>query len=80
MAALPEIKHTRFFLTLIVLLGLFVAMAVDLTIMLMKLPTDQVTFGLLNVIVGALIAMSNTAFQAYFKGQEAKDAAIGAVA
>jgi hypothetical protein len=56
------------------MVGLFIAVMVDLVIIVMQVAVNELTFALLNVVVGALIAMGNTAYNSYFTDRAAVDA------
>lgn len=73
-----DIKNTRFFLTLVMTGGLFLFGMLDILIMVMQIPVNEVEFGLLNIIVGALITSVTTCYKAYFDDRQAVDTAMTA--
>jgi len=69
-----DIKNTRFFLTLVAIAGLFLLVCVDAVIIVMKVPVEQSTFGLLNVILGAFVTQVTTCYKSYFEDRAEMDA------
>jgi uncharacterized membrane protein YvlD (DUF360 family) len=62
-----ELKNTRFFLTLLVMFGLFLAVIADFLIIILAVPINDIAFGLLNLIVGAMISQAGTCYTSYFE-------------
>lgn len=65
-----EIKNTRFLLTLIAVLGIAIAGLSAVYLILKGITIDQAMLAVFTTIVGALIGLVNTAYNAYFKDRQ----------
>jgi predicted membrane chloride channel (bestrophin family) len=62
-----DIKNTRFFLTLVIVAGIFILMAIDAVIIALKVPVDTAAFGLLNIVLGVFATQVTTCYKSYFE-------------
>ena len=65
-----EIKNTRFLLTLIAVLGIGMGGLSAVYLILKGVTIDQAMLAVFTTIIGALIGLVNTAYNAYFKDRQ----------
>lgn len=65
-----EIKNTRFLLTLIAVFGIGMCGLAAVYLILTGITIDQAMLAVFTTIVGALIGLVNTAYNAYFKDRQ----------
>lgn len=65
-----EIKNTRFLLTLVAVAGLGVCGLSAVYLILSGISIDQAMLAVFTTIIGALIGLVNTAYNAYFKDRQ----------